>query len=100
VLWAAFFIRPALGLAFGTYRPGIIAKPGMGWIAPVILSTSLGTLAVGGSAYLGYFTGWFENFPRSIFALDWFVITALFLLARLAFRRAWAFKPGALPAQT
>lgn len=98
VLWVAFFVRPALALAFGAYRRDVIVKPGIQWMRPVVLSVTLGSLAVAGSAYLGYFTGWFENFPRSIFVLDWFIILAFSILIRFAFRRLDIYKPAPLPA--
>jgi peptidoglycan/LPS O-acetylase OafA/YrhL len=86
MFWVAFFARPALSLAFRAYRPEVIMKSGIHWALPVFLSVTIGSIIISGSVYLGYFTGWFENFPRSIFVLDWFIVAALSLLIRFIFR--------------
>ena len=96
--WVAFFVYPALLIAFGAHRPAIITKPGVQWMQPVLIAVTLGSLVVAGSAYVGYFTGWFENFPRSIFVLIWLVIAALSLLGRLVFRSLKVYKKEVLPA--
>jgi peptidoglycan/LPS O-acetylase OafA/YrhL len=97
-LWVAFFIRPALAAAFGTYRHDLTITPGWKWALPVVYSVTLGSFIIAGSAYIGYAAGWFENFPRSVFALDWFLIVSLSLLIRFAFRRLGVYRPAALPA--
>jgi peptidoglycan/LPS O-acetylase OafA/YrhL len=97
MFWVAFFAYPALLLAFGAYRPQVIMKPGIQWIRHVFFSSLLSALVVAGSVYLGYFTGWFENFPRSIFALEWIVVFSLFVLVRFAFRALKNYEQEALP---
>ena len=96
--WVAFFVYPALLIAFGAHHPAIITKPGVQWMQPVLIAVTLGSLVVAGSAYVGYFTGWFENFPRSIFVLIWLVIAALSLIGRLVFRSLKVYKKEVLPA--
>jgi hypothetical protein len=98
VFWVAFFVYPALSLAFGAYRPEAMMKPGIQWIRSVFFSSLLSTLVVAGSVYLGYSTGWFENFPRSIFVLEWFVVFSLFVFVRYIFRALKIYPHEALPA--
>ena len=98
VFWAAFFAFPALAVAFGSYRPSVIMKPGGKWIGPVVLSVSIGTVIVAVVGYWGYATGLFENFPRSIFIIEWFVILVMSLLIRFVFRSLKIYKPDTLPA--
>ena len=91
MFWVAFFVRPALSLFFGATRLDVMMKPGVQWALPVVISSIISTGIIAGSVYLGYASGWFENFPRSIFVLDLFVIVALSLLVRLAYR-TWALR--------
>lgn len=98
VLWVAFFARPALGLVFRSYRHDVISNPGNQWLISVILSVTLGSLVIAGSAYIGYFTGWFENFPRSIFVLDWVIVMAFSLLVRFTFRKLGVYQQAVVPA--
>jgi len=98
VLWVAFFVRPLMGVIFGTYRHDLLTKPGNQWLISVILSTALGSIVIASSAYLGYFTGWFENFPRSVFVVDWVIVTAFSLIIRFTFRRLGIYKQEVVPA--
>jgi len=98
VLWAAFFVRPAMALLFGSYRLDVLTKPWVQSLRSIVLSVTAGSLIIAGSAYLGYFTGWFENFPRSVFVLDWFIILLASLGVRLAFRKLKIYGQEALPA--
>lgn len=91
VFWVAFFARPLASVIFGAYRPSAMFRPGFQWTIPVILSVTAGSIAMTASAYLGYVSGWFENFPRSVFVLDWIIVLSLSLLARLFLR--WRSKP-------
>lgn len=98
MFWVAFFAYPALLLAFGAYRPQVIMKPGFQWAFPVIIPSIISTGIIAASVYLGYATGWFENFPRSIFVLEWFVVFSLFMLVRFAFRALKIYRQETLPA--
>ncbi|MFN8433642.1 MAG: acyltransferase family protein [Anaerolineales bacterium] len=97
VLWIAFFVRPAMALLFGTYRYDIFLKQGYQWVVSVLLSTALGSLIIAVAVYSGYLTGWFENFPRSIFVLDWIIYVTFSLLIRLAFRGLGIYKQEIVP---
>jgi peptidoglycan/LPS O-acetylase OafA/YrhL len=92
MFWVAFFAYPSLLLAFGAYRPQAIMKPGIQGIRYVFFPSFVSMVVVAASVYLGYFTGWFENFPRSIFVLEWLVIFSLFVLIRFAFRALKIYK--------
>ncbi|HNM38159.1 MAG TPA: hypothetical protein PKI33_13905, partial [Anaerolineales bacterium] len=92
VLWLAFFIRPAMALLFGTYRHEIVSKQGNQWLISITLSALIGSLLIAVSVYIGYFTGWFENFPRSIFVIDWGIYTVFSILIRFAFRKLGVYK--------
>ncbi|KAA0268110.1 MAG: acyltransferase, partial [Chloroflexi bacterium] len=71
VFWAAFFIRPLVSYFLGAFRPENFQKGILHMVRPVVLSVTIGSLAVAAAAYIGYFTGRFENFPRSVFIYDW-----------------------------
>lgn len=98
VFWVAFFGRPVLSLLFGIYRPSVLFRAGYRWMIPVGFSVTLGSAAMAVSAYMGYRTGWFENFPRSVFVIDWLIVLSLSLLLRLMFRRLKSRQPMSLPA--
>jgi len=87
VFWVAFFSRPLLSMIFGVYRTSTLFKDGYQWAVSVFASISTSAVLMADAAYWGYRTGWFENFPRSIFVIDWFIVLSLMLLARLAIRR-------------
>ncbi|GAB1470028.1 hypothetical protein MASR2M66_09050 [Chloroflexota bacterium] len=98
VFWTAFFARPLFSLILGTYSPKVMLKPGYQWALRAILAVTLGSIAMASSAYIGYRTGWFENFPRSIFVTDWLIVLPLSLAARYAFRLFSKPKAAPLPA--
>lgn len=98
MFWLAFFIRPILGLVFGAYRLENLHASWLQVIRPLLLSTSLASILIAAGIYAGYATGWLENFPRSIFFIDWFAFLILSLLARLVFRGLKVYKPDPLPA--
>lgn len=98
VFWVAFFARPTLSLLLGMYRRSVLSQLWSKWFVSVVLSVSLGSFAMAGAAYAGYLTGWFENFPRSVFILDWFIVLALSLFVRLLFRTLNIYRADALPA--
>lgn len=98
VFWVAFFVRPLASTLLGAYLPSVILRPGFHWAVPVVVSVTVGSIAMAASAYIGYAAGWFENFPRSIFVVDWLVVLSLSLLVRLVFRRRKIYNQEALPA--
>lgn len=98
MFWAAFFIRTGLSIAMGSFDLANFQKPILQMIRPVFLSVTVSSLAMTGIIYIGYITGWFENFPRSIFFIDWLAVLAFSLLVRFAFRGLKIYKPDPIPA--
>lgn len=87
VFWVAFFSRPAFSMLLGAYRTSTLFRDGYQWAISILGSISISSVLMAGAAYWGYRTGWFENFPRSVFIVDWFLVLSLLLLARFAIRR-------------
>lgn len=98
VFWVAFFARIILSLLFGAYNPANFQKPIRALIRPVLLSVTAGSFLMAVSAYIGYSTGWFENFPRSVFLYDWVIVLALSLLIRFGWRAMKTHKPDPISA--
>jgi hypothetical protein len=53
---------------------------------------TVGSLAVAGILLAGYSRGSFENYPRSVLALDWALILAFSLGVRFIYRIFGAYK--------
>jgi len=98
MLWSALFLRLALSLAFKTYTPAMLHLPPLHMVRSVFLSTALGSLILMTVIYAGYAAGWFENFPRSIFLMDWVIVFAASLLIRSVVRALKIYKPQPAPA--
>ena len=98
VFWAAFFIRPFLSLLLNSLSRANLQSGGVRMVRSVFLSTTIGSVLIAGVAYIGYATGWFENFPRSIFIYDWLIVFVLSLLVRFGFRAFKIYKPDPIPA--
>jgi peptidoglycan/LPS O-acetylase OafA/YrhL len=98
VFWAAFFIRPFLSILLGSLSRVSLQNGGMQMLRPVFLSTVISSVLIAGIAYIGYATGWFENFPRSVFIYDWLMVFVLSLIVRFGFRAFKIYKPDPIPA--
>lgn len=88
MLYAAFFLRTALIIYFNACNQAILNLPFSQIIRPVILSTTTGSILFSLIAYIGFNLGWFENFPRSVFLIDWAIVLSLSLFTRFIYR-AW-----------
>jgi peptidoglycan/LPS O-acetylase OafA/YrhL len=86
IFWSAFFFRTIISVVLNALDKLSIHLPLMQVIRTLLLSTTLGSLVVAGIVYAGYSAGWFYNFPRSIFVMDWVIIFSLSLAIRLIFR--------------
>lgn len=86
VFWVGFFSRPFFSFVFGSYLSARLFNKDRKWMLPVFISLSISSLLMASSTYWGYFTGWFENFPRSVFIIDWFIVLSLSLLVRFLLR--------------
>ena len=87
VFWVGFFSLPILSMIFGAYRSLTLSREGYQWTVPILVSTTGSVVLMAASAYWGYFTGWFENFPRSVFLVDWLLVLSLSLFVRFLIRR-------------
>lgn len=90
-LWVSFFAIPTMLILFRACRYEDIVAPGFFWARSTVAGVTLGFIVVSGAAYAGYATGWFENFPRSVFFFGWLVTLGLSLLFRFGMR-AWQAK--------
>jgi hypothetical protein len=63
-----------------------------------LISVTVGSLVIAGIIFVGYLLGWFGNYPRSVFALDWALILVLSLGVRFVFRFLGVYKNEHLPA--
>ena len=64
----------------------------MQFVRPVLTSVTVGSLAIAGIIFTGYSRGLFENYPRSVLALDWALILGFSLGVRFIFRFFGAYK--------
>lgn len=98
IFWSAFILRTALTIGIGSTALTNVYAPLWRMVRPLLISVTVGTVLLAGISYAGYVAGWFENFPRSIFILDWFIVFLLSLAARFLFRSLKIHKPELLPA--
>ena len=98
MFWCVFLLRPIISLIFDTFNPLNFQKPYLNLVYKVTLAVTLGSALISGILYSGYATGWFENFPRSIFFIDWFAVLAFSLLTRFIFYALKNYRREPLPA--
>lgn len=88
IFYSAFFLRIALSVYFKTFDLSVLTLPITQMLRPIIISVTTGSVILMLIAYIGFNIGWFENFPRSVFVMDWAVVLSLSLLTRFIYR-AW-----------
>ncbi|MDP1715955.1 MAG: acyltransferase family protein [Anaerolineales bacterium] len=98
MFWSAFLLRTILSVVFNGLNPRILKGSFLQLLRPILISTTLGSFVLLSIIFTGYSLGWFENFPRSIFIMDWAVVLTLSLLIRFLFRRAGFYPPKPLSA--
>ncbi|MBP6177418.1 MAG: acyltransferase family protein [Anaerolineales bacterium] len=98
MFWAAFILRTVLSVYFRAFSPSNLYGGFVQFIRPVLLSVTLGSALVMGVMLAGFSAGWFENFPRSIFAIDWALMVGTSLLVRFLFRLTGIYKKELSPA--
>ena len=86
IFYSAFFLRTALSVYFNTFNSAVLKLPLVQMLQPVFISVTIGSAILTLIAYLGFNVGWFENFPRSVFVMDWLMVLSLSLLTRFVFR--------------
>lgn len=84
MFYCAFFLRPVLSFYFNTLNLSAFTSFTQ-MIRPVVISTTLGSAIFYVIIYIGFSTGWLENFPRSVFIADWLIILSISLLTRFIF---------------
>ena len=96
MFWSAFVLRTVFSVGFNALNPSILYGSFVQFARPVLISVTVGSAALSVIIFIGYSMGWFENFPRSIFVLDWAIMLALSLLVRFIFRRTGLYPPKSL----
>lgn len=97
LFWCAFVFRTALSMWFNSFNPAVLRSSVYQVVKTVFFSTAIASAVLAALMYAGYAAGWFENFPRSVFLIDWVVVFSLSMLARLIFRAVMARSPVSLP---
>ena len=98
MFWSAFVLRTVFSVKFNALNPSTLYGSLTQFVRPVLISVTAGSAALAVIVFVGYSIGWFENFPRSIFVLDWAIMLVLSLLVRFLFRRAGIYSPKPLSA--
>jgi peptidoglycan/LPS O-acetylase OafA/YrhL len=92
VFWCAFIFRTVISVYFRAFDPAMLHASFTQMIRPVLFSTLAGSALLMGIIYGGYAIGWFENFPRSVFLLDWALVFSLSIFIRWLFRISGIYK--------
>jgi peptidoglycan/LPS O-acetylase OafA/YrhL len=98
MFWSAFVLRTIFSVGFNALNPSTFHGTVIQFVRPVLLSVTVGSLVIAGIILAGYSLGSFENYPRSVFVLDWALILGLSLGVRLIFRQFGIYKNEVLPA--
>jgi FlaA1/EpsC-like NDP-sugar epimerase len=98
MFWSAFILRTILSVRFDAFNPAILYGSLIQFARPVLLSVTVGTVVIAVIVFVAYSLGQFENYPRSIFVMDWALILGLSLGVRFIFRFLGFYKNELLPA--
>lgn len=97
MFWSAFVLRTVLSVTFNALNPSNLYGTLQQFIRPVLLSVTVGSIVITGIVYLVYSLGHLENFPRSIFVIDWLITLGLSLAIRFLFRLFNFYKQAPVP---
>jgi peptidoglycan/LPS O-acetylase OafA/YrhL len=86
MFWCAFVLRTVLSVGLNALNPANFYGTLSQLVRPVLTSVTIGSLVIAGILLTGYSLGAFENYPRSVLALDWALILGLSLSIRFIFR--------------
>ena len=86
MFWCAFVLRTVFSVGFNALNPVNFHGTLLQFVRPVLTSVTVGSLVIAGILLTGYSRGLFENYPRSVLALDWALILGLSLGVRFIFR--------------
>jgi len=92
MFWAAFVLRTVFSTWLNSLNPAILHGSFIQFTRPVLLSTTIGSLLIAAIVFVGYALGSFENYPRSIFLMDWLLLLGMSLGVRFVFRIFNAYK--------
>lgn len=97
MFWSAFVLRTVLSVTFKALDPSTLHGSIRQFVRPILLSITTGSLLLTVIIYAGYSLGHFENFPRSIFVIDWIFVLVLSLAVRFLFRFFKVYEPVPTP---
>ncbi|MBC7878506.1 MAG: acyltransferase family protein [Anaerolineales bacterium] len=97
MFWSAFLLRTVLSATFNTFNPNNLYGSFQQLARPVLLSVTIGSVVLAGIIFTAYSLGQFENFPRSIFIIDWVLVLGLSLAVRLLFKFFGIYKQTSAP---
>lgn len=97
MFWSVFFVRTAIAIRFRAFDPASFQLPLTQSLRPVLISTMLGSLAIAAIGYAGFIADMYENFPRSIYVVDWLIVLSLSIFVRIFFRFWLARYPKLVP---
>jgi peptidoglycan/LPS O-acetylase OafA/YrhL len=86
IFWSAFFFRTTISYLLNTLNPESLLLPPLKMARQLLISVAAGSLVVGLITWIGYSAGWFINFPRSVFVVDFLLIFLLSFSVRYLFR--------------
>ena len=98
MFWSAFILRTVFSVGFNALNPAILYGTLAQFVRPVLLSVTVGSLVIAGIILVGYSLGSFENYPRSVFVMEWALILGLSLGVRFIFRYLGIYKNELQPA--
>jgi FlaA1/EpsC-like NDP-sugar epimerase len=99
MFWSAFVLRTVFSVWFNAVNPANFYGTLVQFVRPVLISVTAGSILIAGIILVGYSLGSFENYPRSVFVLDWALILGLSLGVRFIFRFLGVYKNELLPAK-
>jgi FlaA1/EpsC-like NDP-sugar epimerase len=99
MFWSAFVLRTVFSVGFNALNPANFYGTLAQFVRPVLISVTAGSLVIAGIILVEYSLGSFENYPRSVFVVEWALILVLSLGVRLGFRYLGIHKNELLPAR-
>jgi peptidoglycan/LPS O-acetylase OafA/YrhL len=92
--WSAFFFRTVFSYWFNTLNPELLSRPILQMARQLLLSTAAGSVVITLIVLMGYNAGWFINFPRSVFVVDFLIVFLLSFFVRYLFRVFHFYRPS------
>jgi hypothetical protein len=93
--WSAFFFRTIISYWFNTLNPELLYTPVLQMGRQLLFSTAAGSVVISVIVLMGYNAGWFINFPRSVFVVDFLIVFLLSFFVRYLFRVFNFYRPPA-----